>query len=449
MSNGMMESLSSSPPSPPVGYASPTAASTASTDDEQTAATGGLLASPDVPYEFPASPSTASFDESSSVDVASSSSVQPDDDDDEENEEEEEEEEEGRLRGISLDSALAPSSSSLSFSASPSSNNNPLPPRHYHHKRQPTGCHETEIISPNNDSSDLRDRPNDRVKQNVVQTPPGMQLSQQFPQNQLSTPTNENSNGIQPRQQQVETSTTSAAAAATTTQMTAQEQPITAVTTIASIATTTTTAAGRRSITLRLLEEVTPSTSSSQGRLTSNQQHPSSSSIRPPPSSSYSTTKIASFRAIQRLRSLSAGSGRFFAGYASATTAATTPDSTDDNTTNQRAGSDSEIHPLKDITRQQHGETSIVVDTNSNTSSCNLDNGEEEGGEKLIEHGIITISWYDGTTSTEMVEHVHNCVIRKIQQQQQQPQKGGTMKLVDVRLLDEIVTPNSHGGESQ
>ena len=67
----------------------------------------------------------------------------------------------------------------------------------------------------------------------------------------------------------------------------------------------------------------------------------------------------------------------------------------------------------------------------------------------MIEHGIITISWYDGTTSTEMVEHVHNCVIRKIQQQQQQPQKGGTMKLVDVRLLDEIVTPNSHGGESQ
>ena len=446
MSNGTMESLSSSPPSPPVGYASPTAASTASTDDAQTAATGGLLASPDVPYEFPASPSTASFDESSSVDVASSSSVQHDDDDD--YEENENEEEEGRLRGMSLDSALAPSSSSLSFSASPSSNNNPLPPRHYHHKRQPTGCHETEIISPNNDSSDSRDRPNDRVKQNVVQTPPVMQLSQQFPQKQLSTPTNENSNGIQPRQQQVETSTTSAAAA--TTQMTAQEQPIAAVTAMASSATTTTTAAGRRSITLRLLEEVTPSTSSSQGRLSSNQQHPSSLAVSPPPTSSTATTttKIASFRAIQRLRSLSAGSGRFFAGYTSATTAAATPDSTDDNTIHQRAGSDSEIHPLKDTSRQQHGETSVVVNTNSNISSCNLDNGEEEGGEKLIEHGIITISWYDGTTSTEMVEHVHNCVMRKIQQQQQ-PQQGGTMKLVDVRLLDEIVTPNSHGGESQ
>jgi hypothetical protein len=285
------------------------------------------------------------------------------------------------------------------------------------------------------------------VKQNVVQTPPVMQLSQQFPQKQLSILTNLKSTIVKSeQQQQVDTSTTKAAA----TQMTAQEQPIVAVTTIASSSTTTTTtAAGRRSITLRLLEEVTPSTSSSQGRLSSNQQHPSSSAISPPPTTTATTTtKIASFRAIQRLRSLSAGSGRFFAGYTSATTAAATPDSTDDNTTHQRAGSDSEIHPLKDITRQQHGETSIDVNTNSNTSSCNLDNDVEEGGEKLIEHGIITISWYDGTTSTEMVEHVHNCVIRKIQQQQQ-PQQGGTMKMVDVRLLDEIVTPNSHGGESQ
>lgn len=276
-----------------------------------------------------------------------------------------------------------------------------------------------------------------------MQTPPVVQLSQQFPQEQLSILTNEKSTIVksEQQQQQVETTTTRAAA----TQMTMQQQPVVAVTTIASSATTTTTA-GRRSITLRLLEEITPSTSSNQGGMSSNQQILSSSAILPRPTSS-STTKIASFRAIQRLRSLSAGSGRFFAGYTSATTAAVTSDTAADNTTQQRAGSDSEIHPLKDASRQQHGETSIVG--NTNTSSCNSeDNGEEEeGGEKLIEHGIITTSWYDGTTSNEMVEHVHNCVIRKIQQQQ--PQQRGTMKLVDVRLLDEIVTPNSHGGESQ
>jgi hypothetical protein len=287
------------------------------------------------------------------------------------------------------------------------------------------------------------------VKQEVVQTSPAVQLSQQlFPQQQLrSIHSKIVTLEQQQQQQQVDTIPSSSAASA---QMTVQQQqPVAAVTTIANNAPIAAITTGRRSITLRLLEEVTPSTSSfSQGGISSNQQHASSSSatIIPPPLS----TKITSFRAIQRLRSLSAGSGRFFGGYTTSATAAAAATS-DDTTTHQRAGSDSEIHPLKDATRQQqqqqHGETTSDSNNTSNSSNSSEDNKEEEG-EKLIEHGIIKISWYDGTTSTDMVEHVHNCVLRKIQQQQSQQQGRTTMKLVDVRLLDEIVTPNSHGGES-
>jgi hypothetical protein len=69
---------------------------------------------------------------------------------------------------------------------------------------------------------------------------------------------------------------------------------------------------------------------------------------------------------------------------------------------------------------------------------------------EVVDHGAIVISWYDGTTSNEMQEHVRNCVLRKLNDMRKKTtiggegvaaEGGGTINLVDVRLLDE------HGGE--
>jgi hypothetical protein len=58
-----------------------------------------------------------------------------------------------------------------------------------------------------------------------------------------------------------------------------------------------------------------------------------------------------------------------------------------------------------------------------------------------VDHGIITISWYDGTTSNEMQEHVYNCVLRKLNSERKTDEIAaeGKIKLEDVRLLDEHV----------
>ena len=68
------------------------------------------------------------------------------------------------------------------------------------------------------------------------------------------------------------------------------------------------------------------------------------------------------------------------------------------------------------------------------------------------------MSWYEGTTSMEMSEHVYNCVLRKLNDDERKKMAGeehkkkgeekeeeqGKLKLEDVRLIDESVTP--HGG---
>ena len=51
-----------------------------------------------------------------------------------------------------------------------------------------------------------------------------------------------------------------------------------------------------------------------------------------------------------------------------------------------------------------------------------------------IDRGIINVSWYEGTTSLELNEHVRNSVIRKLALQ-------GNVKLADLRVLDESVHP--------
>jgi hypothetical protein len=50
------------------------------------------------------------------------------------------------------------------------------------------------------------------------------------------------------------------------------------------------------------------------------------------------------------------------------------------------------------------------------------------------DRGRITVSWYEGTTSLELQEHVRRSVVRKIELR-------GTIKLKDMRILDESVHP--------
>jgi hypothetical protein len=91
-------------------------------------------------------------------------------------------------------------------------------------------------------------------------------------------------------------------------------------------------------------------------------------------------------------------------------------------------------------------------------------NNTNGNGDKIIDRGSITVSWYEGTTSTEMSDHVYNCVLRKLNADrcsrrrkqeknmsgegavcgQEKVEEEGKLKLEDVRLIDETVTP--HGG---
>lgn len=50
------------------------------------------------------------------------------------------------------------------------------------------------------------------------------------------------------------------------------------------------------------------------------------------------------------------------------------------------------------------------------------------------DRGRITVSWYEGTTSLELQEHVRRSVVRKMELR-------GTIKLKDMRILDESVHP--------
>jgi len=59
----------------------------------------------------------------------------------------------------------------------------------------------------------------------------------------------------------------------------------------------------------------------------------------------------------------------------------------------------------------------------------------------VMDRGTITVSWYDGTTSAEMQEHVFGCVLRRLNQSSSRG-GGGKFKLEDVRLLDENVEPH-------
>jgi len=51
-----------------------------------------------------------------------------------------------------------------------------------------------------------------------------------------------------------------------------------------------------------------------------------------------------------------------------------------------------------------------------------------------VERGTLTVSWYDGTSSSELLEHVRNSVVRKLGLER-------TMRLDDFRILDESMDP--------
>ncbi len=79
----------------------------------------------------------------------------------------------------------------------------------------------------------------------------------------------------------------------------------------------------------------------------------------------------------------------------------------------------------------------VPLDEKSSTDATSVDNTMDS----VIDRGTITVSWYEGTTSSEMQEHVTNCVLRKLNSPLRGGSNGAKIKLEDVRLLDENVTP--------
>lgn len=192
----------------------------------------------------------------------------------------------------------------------------------------------------------------------------------------------------------------------------------------------------RRSITLRLLEEVMLPMAIS----------PLSPPPRPPPPS-LSTP----FRA--RFRSLS-GSGRLFNAMTTKAAAAAVVAMDELNSGNAgsvaaAAAAAEKYSSMSDseMRGKSNDDDNSLHPLDARRNNIGNGGGERGGGlgetQRVVDHGIITISWYDGTKTSEMQDHVHNCVLRKLHDEGKD--RGGNMKLVNVRLLDEIVTPNSHG----
>jgi len=150
---------------------------------------------------------------------------------------------------------------------------------------------------------------------------------------------------------------------------------------------------GRRTIKLRLLEEIPSSLP------------PPNKPTTTPTSSSNRKTPFKSFRQIGRIRSLSL------------TGSLTFPYLNEDKSTTAESES---------------GSTTLHHDPNGNSRNNNT--------MLVMDRGTITVSWYDGTTSSEMQEHVFGCVLRKLNQSG--GSSGGGVKLEDVRLLDENVEPH-------
>ncbi|KAL3783125.1 hypothetical protein HJC23_012461 [Cyclotella cryptica] len=84
----------------------------------------------------------------------------------------------------------------------------------------------------------------------------------------------------------------------------------------------------------------------------------------------------------------------------------------------------------------------VELSTHDMPGGTNASKGDNAHEPSLIDRGIITVSWYDGTTSAEMQQHVYNCVLRKLKSNDTSNAGGSKKKLEDVRLLDENVVPH-------
>jgi len=160
---------------------------------------------------------------------------------------------------------------------------------------------------------------------------------------------------------------------------------------------------GRRTIKLRLLEEIPSSLPSPQSSSSRNLKTP----FKP-------------FRQIGRIRSLSLTGSLTFPYLNEGKSSATTPEKGTTATTSSSSSTPTTIHHDPNGTSDNHTPPMLVMD-----------------------RGTITVSWYDGTTSSEMQEHVFGCVLRKLNQSGGGGGgSSGGIKLEDVRLLDENVEPH-------
>eukprot|EP00534_Pseudo-nitzschia_fraudulenta_P004827 CAMPEP_0201136134 /NCGR_PEP_ID=MMETSP0850-20130426/54719_1 /ASSEMBLY_ACC=CAM_ASM_000622 /TAXON_ID=183588 /ORGANISM="Pseudo-nitzschia fraudulenta, Strain WWA7" /LENGTH=905 /DNA_ID=CAMNT_0047407409 /DNA_START=33 /DNA_END=2750 /DNA_ORIENTATION=- len=87
----------------------------------------------------------------------------------------------------------------------------------------------------------------------------------------------------------------------------------------------------------------------------------------------------------------------------------------------------------KGILRRQQLQSSTITEFSDNHHSEY--DGFGDGDEvRYADRGTLTVSWYEGTGSLELQEHVHNSVIRKLGLK-------STAKLLDFRVLDESSDP--------
>jgi len=84
----------------------------------------------------------------------------------------------------------------------------------------------------------------------------------------------------------------------------------------------------------------------------------------------------------------------------------------------------------------------VDLATHDLPGTTNVSKGHNAHEPSTIDQGIITVSWYEGTTSAEMQQHVYNCVLRKLKANNASEAGENKKKLEDVRLLDENVVPH-------
>lgn len=87
----------------------------------------------------------------------------------------------------------------------------------------------------------------------------------------------------------------------------------------------------------------------------------------------------------------------------------------------------------------QHSTPISEVDEMNHNPNDDNNGNDPSKNNQWADRGMLTVSWYEGTSSLELQEHVQNSVIRKLG-------LGSTTKLIDFRVLDE--TSDSPEGTS-